>query len=185
MNNSEKSKFQILIALIGLLGLSIFWNRPELHQQVTRAFEPRLNPVVPSSTDEIPELERLTQAPSNLQVRRDIFRFRDPETAFATPESLSSLAGKPVSSGSPQPEIPDVRYLGFYQEKKPSKVKLAAISNGGKIYVGGVGDVLADRYEVLRVNDDFVILKILEDNRVLRFSLGNVSGRATVMNPGN
>ncbi len=185
MKNSEKGKFQILIVLIGLLGLSFFWNRPEFHQPVFHASEPRSNPVVSSNTDEVPQLELLNKPPSGLQVKRDIFRFRDEEVASPTTESLSSISLNPKPEASPAPEIPDVRYLGFYKEKKPSKVKLAAISNGGKIYVGGVGDVLADKYEVVRVDDDFVVLKILADNRVLRFSLGNVSGKATVLDPGN
>lgn len=185
MKKSEKGKFQILILLIGLLGLSFLWNGRELRQPVPHVSQPRSNPVASMKTDEVPQLGLLNTAPSDLQVKRDIFRFRDAPTPMPDPESLSSIVRKPKITAPPSPEIPDVRYLGFYQEKKPSKVKLAAISNGGKIYVGGVGDVLADKYEVVRVDDDFVILKILADNRLLRFPLGNVSGTAAVLDLSN
>ncbi len=182
MTNSEKGKLQVLIVLIALIGLSLFWNRTEFHQVAPPISRPKSNPVVFSSPDEVPRLELLNKPPSGLQVRRDIFRFRDAEAAAPAPESLSSLVRTPKPARPSEPEIPDVRYLGFYKEKKPSKVKLAAISNGGKIYVGAVGDVLADKYELIRVDDDFVVLKILEDNRILRFPLGNESGQASVLN---
>jgi len=185
MKSSEKGKFQMLIVLIGLLGLSLLWNRRELRQPVPKVSEPRSNPVASMKTDEVPQLGLLNKAPSDLLVKRDIFRFRDAPSPIPDPEALSSFVRKPKTTAPPPSEIPDVRYLGFYQEKTPSRVKLAAISNGGKIYVGGVGDVLADKYEVVRVDDDFVVLKILADNRVLRFTLGNDSGRASVLDPGN
>jgi len=185
MRDSEKTKLQILILLAGLLCVSFFWNRSELRQTVPAVSPKKPDAFVSVQTDEVPQLSLLNKAPSSLQVKRNIFRFHEAQNYVPAIESPLEFANNPKIAPPAAPEIPDLRYLGFYQEKKPSKVKLAAISNGGKIYVGGVGDVLADKYEVLRVNDDFVVLKILADNRVIRFSLGNVSGTAVVVNPGN
>src|SRR5262249_49615949 len=105
-------------------------------------------------------------------VKRNIFEFHeDIPKPVQTPLAIQMNAQTQTQTQT-GPTTPDVRYLGFYLEKKPSRVRLAAISNGGTIYVGGVGDVLAQKYQVLKIDDDYVILKLVQENRILKFPIG-------------
>lgn len=110
-----------------------------------------------------------SKTPFFREVKRNVFQFQGDSDVNIT--AAPEIATPPVVTTPPA--APDVRYLGFYKQKDESRIQLAAISNGGKIYVGGVGDTLADKYEVIQIDDDFLVLKILATNEIMRFALGN------------
>ncbi len=49
---------------------------------------------------------------------------------------------------------------------------LAAIVNGGQIFVGGVNDVLADKYRILEINEEYLVVRLIHENRTIRLPLG-------------
>ena len=77
-----------------------------------------------------------------------------------------------IAQEQKQSSLPDVHYLGFYRERSSNQIKLAAISNGGQIYVGGVKDILGQKYQLLQIGDEYLVLKVLAENKVLRVALG-------------
>jgi hypothetical protein len=134
-----------------------------------------LRPTRPAGVfqDMTPKMDLLEEKPhALLDIKRNIFEFReDISKPVQTPLAMQ-LNAQTQTQTQTGPTTPDVRYLGFYLEKKPSRVRLAAISNGGTIYVGGVGDVLAQKYQVLKIDDDYIILKLVQENRILKFPIG-------------
>ncbi len=68
--------------------------------------------------------------------------------------------------------MPKVQYLGFYYEKETG-LKMASLSNSGRVYVGRIGQVLGGKYQVQEIASDQVILKLLmEDGKFIRVPLG-------------
>jgi hypothetical protein len=112
------------------------------------------------------------KTPEFKSVHRNVFEFsgedQTSEMPIEDPQPVVSVP-QTVPLG---PLGPDVTYLGFYKERDASDRKLAAISNGGQIYVGGQGEVLAGKYRVIEVEDEFIVVEYLPDHRILRVELG-------------
>jgi hypothetical protein len=180
MSTSEKKKMHILLGLLGLLFLSAFLNfsrTPIIVHPGTPA-TPRPHPVVQEKPEQLPAVSMLEKNPRAIdKIKRNIFQFGseqgDQQDDQEQQESELQSGQNPQTA---PPALPDIRYLGFYSEKNKSQIKLGAISNGGQIYVGGVGDVLASRYKILNLRGDFIVLKLLQENKILRIPLGKTSG---------
>jgi hypothetical protein len=177
MNSKSKKQMVVLIALLGLLSLSIF-------SQMTIGIRPIAtspgsvahlqHTAEPSQSNEVVQVHLLETSPQELsRVKRNIFQF---ESKARGPQVQAPDLQIPQS----QPLLPqtpllfDVHYLGFYYEKDTG-LKLAAIVNGGKIYVGRVGQTLGGKYELLEIAADYVILRLTVDGKVLRIPLGKGS----------
>jgi hypothetical protein len=177
MKFSESSKWSVFVVLISLIVISLYFssNSRPVQTSTSRNPQPRKAPV--AGTAEVPLMQMLAfKAPFFRDVKRNIFHFRDDDQPEIT--AAPKIETPPVVTAAPS--LPDVRYLGFYKQKDESRILLAAISNGGKIYVGGVGEILADKYEVLQIDDDFLVLRILGTNQVMRFDLGKTETNPTV-----
>jgi hypothetical protein len=176
MNSSDKRKLPILIVLLALLLLSAFFNFSRSPGPVAPSAYTSIRPLPKALPPEaLPSIETLMRTPNEVaEVQRNLFQFgeegkvqNDKDADDADKEADESEA---TAQSVPAP--PDVRYLGFYQEKGRSNARLGAISNGGKIYVGAVGDVLASQYQVLQIQSSSIVLRLLSDNKIMRFTLG-------------
>ena len=172
MSTSEKKKMHILLGLLALLCLSAFLNFSRTpisgHPTPRASVRPRL--VAQEKSEELPAVSMLEKNPRAIdKIKRNIFQFGAEQMEE---EQQEPIAQAEQNSQTAPPALPDVRYLGFYSEKNQSRIRLGAISNGGQIYVGGVGDILASRYQILQLRSDFVVLKLLQENKILQIPLG-------------
>ena len=169
------SKTWLLIVLLFMLAGSIFYN-----------FIPRTAPLQTKMRivnknakadrkDEVIESALLTKETAEFStVHRNVFEFGGSGSSNVEEPVQAEVPDPPSVSESP--ELPDVRYLAFYLEKDPKSIPVAAITNGGRIYVGIVGDVLAGKYKLMQIDDEFLILRYLPDNRIIRLPIGKSSG---------
>jgi|SRR3990170_3820149 len=170
MTWSRNTQLSVLLSLVGVLFLSLLLNRKDGDREQTSSAGAEVNTasIAIHQDDQLPAVELLHKQPIALEkLNRNIFEFQ--EKAVSDENSGKTYQDAPLLR---QPEVPEIHYLGLYEEKGPSSVRLAAVSNGGKIYVGGVGQTLAGKYRVLEIEDEFLVLRILSDNRILRFPLG-------------
>jgi hypothetical protein len=171
MNLSEKSKWNIFILLLIAIAVAlIYFNEPQNRDVVTVRAKRSPQPVARKAED-LPLVDLLNySAPFFTDVKRNVFQFRAEETSqMEASNTVPSPETQVLGAVAP---LPDVRYLGLYKEKENANVQIAAISNGGQIYVGSVGDTLAGKYEILGIEDEFLVLKILATNKIMRFHLG-------------
>lgn len=170
MKLSESSKWIIFIVLVSLIFVSLYFssNSRPAAGNLSAVRQPK-KISLPEGAEK-PLMQMLaSKTPFFRDVRRNVFQFQG--NADVNMTAAPEIVTPPVVTTPPA--APDVRYLGFYKQKDESRIQLAAISNGGKIYVGGVGDTLAGKYEVIQIDDDFLVLKILATNEIIRFALGN------------
>jgi len=174
MNQKSKKELTILIALLALLSVSVFSQFSGNQPSSVVSSNPRLNAGERVAVQEVLNLDSLSnEVPEFSGVKRNIFQFgavaRDPNPPIiAVPEVEPEEAEVPA--------FPEVHYLGFYYEKE-SGLKMAALSNSGKIYVGKIGQTLGGKYEVLDIADDHVILKVIYDEeKTIRIPLGKAPG---------
>jgi hypothetical protein len=138
--------------------------RPPESELLPASRESSISSANPQNPDVLLTVELLQNQPQPfVSESRNIFQFVE-KTPLPPPD--------PDKQKALQPQIPEVHYLGFYLEKSSDPARLAAISNGGKIYVGGPGDVLGGKYEILEVEDEFLVLKVLSSGKILRFPIG-------------
>lgn len=170
------SKTWLLIVLLLMLAGSIFYN-----------FLPSTSPTLQTKMrivnknakadrkDEVIESALLTKETAEFStVHRNVFEFGGSGSSNVEEPVQAEVPDPPAVSESPQ--LPDVRYLAFYLEKDPNSIPVAAITNGGKVYVGIVGDVLAGKYKLMQIDDEFLLLRYLPDNRIIRLPIGKSSG---------
>jgi hypothetical protein len=162
----------LVLLVIGSILYSTIFNRPAL---ILPAVRTSLKSTGSSQGDEL-LLEMLTHKPPLFKgVQRNVFEFgsgSSDEPIVALP-GTPGMAAPPIALSAAAPAGPEVRYLAYYRERESGSARLAAIVNGGQIFVGGVGDVLADRYKILEINEEYLILQLIhEDNRILRLPLG-------------
>jgi hypothetical protein len=171
MTNKSKKEVAILFVLIVLLCISIYSQTAHDPQTIVSVTK-RTHRIDRSASSEVIQSELLENKPEELsEVKRNIFQFGG---RAAAPEVTGPKIQIPQTQPSvPEPPaMPEVHYLGFYLEKG-SGLKLAALSNSGKIYVGKVGQVLGGKYQVLEIEADHVLLKLLtQDGKLLRVPLG-------------
>lgn len=172
MNTSDKKKIPILLGLLALLFLSAFFNytrTPNVSPALVASSNQRAR--VPAKTEQLPSIAMLQQNPEQVEdVQRNLFQFGSEIGAGTDGEEVEPDETQIVDETTPA--LPDVRYLGFYQEKNSPGARLGAISNGGKIFVGGVGDILASKYQVLQIENGWIVLRVLDEKKIVRFSLG-------------
>lgn len=177
MKLSETSKWVIFVVLVSLIFVSVYFstNSRPAAGSLSQIRQPRKS-ALPAGA-EVPLMQMLaSKAPFFRDVRRNVFQFQGDTDLNMT--AAPKIDTPPVVTTTPA--APDVRYLGFYKQKDESRIQLAAISNGGKIYVGGVGDTLAEKYEVIQIDDDFLVLRILATNEIVRFALGNTETNSVI-----
>lgn len=177
MKLSESSKWIIFVVLVSLIFVSLYFssNSRPAGRNLSQIPQSRRSSLPAGA--EVPLMQMLaSKAPFFRDVRRNVFQFQDDTDVNMT--AAPTIDTPPVVTTTPA--APDVRYLGFYKQKDESHIQLAAISNGGKIYVGGVGDTLAGKYEVIQIDDDFLVLRILATNEVIRFALGNTEANSAI-----
>jgi hypothetical protein len=177
MSIFQSVKGWLLILLCLLLAYSIlnsFYPRASLasHSQTP---VPRKPKSTTGGTNQVLSMSQLNNNPPEFStVHRNIFEFGG-STESDIPEPIQLQPAK-QSSIPEKPQLPDVRYLAFYQEKDTKSTPIAAIINGGRIYVGVQGDTLAGKYEILQIDDEFILLRFLPDNRIIRLPMGKESG---------
>jgi hypothetical protein len=180
MNLSETSKWNIFIVLMIAIGVSLIYSSGYQNGDSAAVRAKRKSARTAEKAEELPLVNLLHYHPPFFgDVKRNVFQFRAEEAPQLSEGSKPATPSMTQVFGTTT-TLPDVRYLGLYREKENSKVQIAAISNGGQIYVGGVGDTLAGKYEVLGIEDEFLILKILATNKIMRFRLGKTNSLPTI-----
>jgi hypothetical protein len=174
MSSSDKKKIPILLGLLALLFLSAFFNFSRSPNPApVPVNQRRLSPDFLQAREPLPSLDLLNKNPRESgEVQRNLFQFGEEGHIQQDDADEQEEAEETQPAVQSAPALPDVRYLGFYQEKSHSNVRLGAISNGGRIFVGGVGEVLASKYQILQIQQDSIVLRILPENKIMRFALG-------------
>jgi hypothetical protein len=174
MNQKSRKELAILAVLLILLSVSVFSQFSSDQPSNIVSTKARTDRRPPVAVSEVLDVNSLSaEVPEFSGVKRNIFQF-----GAAAAESHTPMI--PVPEAEPEvvqaPTVPQVHYLGFYYEKE-SGLKMAALSNSGRIYVGKVGQILGGKYEVLEIVDDHVILKVLhEEGKTIRVPLGKAPG---------
>lgn len=176
MNNKSRKELILLIVLLGLLSFSVFSQFSGNQPTSTFSSKARPNSRGTVAANEVLDVDLLSdEVPQFSGVKRNIFEFG---AGAQSAESHTPMIRLPeVEPEVPEtPAMPEVHYLGFYYEKD-SGLKMAALSNSGRIYVGKVGQILGGKYEVLEIADEHVILKVLyEEGKTMRIPLGKAPG---------
>lgn len=176
MSAPINSKTWLFVLLLFLLAGSVLYNI------VPRTFSPiqtKVTAVKKVSVNSAETQVLLTgllgkQAANFSSVHRNVFEFGSPN---APEMDMPAVMMPPAPIVTPDStKLPDVRYLAFYTEKDQKSTPIAAIINGGRIYVGVEGEILAGKYEVLRIDDEFIVLRFLPDNRIIRLPMGKEAG---------
>jgi hypothetical protein len=172
MNRKTKKELVILIAILVLFAISLYSQFSKNTNVTFRSSSGRTVVPADASSGEQLSTELLTsETPEFTGVKRNIFQFGLERGAGPVDEDPATvMAPKPPAPLIP--ETPDVRYLGFYYEKDTG-LKMASLSNGGKIYVGRVGQVVGGRYEVVEIASDYVILRLkAQGDKLVRVPFG-------------
>lgn len=175
MNQKSRKQLAFLIVLLVLLSVSVFSQFSNDRPASILSSEARSNSRRSAAMNEVLDVDSLSQeVPAFSGVKRNIFQF-----GAGTAESHAPVIPVPQvvePKVVEAPSVPEVHYLGFYYEKE-SGLKMAALSNSGRIYVGKAGQILGGKYEVLEIADDHVILKVLyEEGKIIRVPLGKAPG---------
>jgi hypothetical protein len=182
MNSKSKKQMAVLIILLGLLSFSIFSQITGGDHQPTPQDPVAAKPVKlqssPTSTEVLQVHLLETKVPELSGVKRNIFQFEGKDVVSPERPPVLKIPQSQALIPIP-PALPNVQYLGFYFEPDTG-LKLASISNSGKVYVGKVGQILGGKYELLEIAADHIILRLTEDGKVLRVPLGK--GAPNVMN---
>ncbi|PWT90211.1 MAG: hypothetical protein C5B54_07570 [Acidobacteria bacterium] len=167
---------KVLMVLTGLLALSIFLNfsprqtptwTPVVHEQ------PLPKDIYP---DPIPRVDLLKIDPTTFSgVQRNVFLFQTSQEAKITQAPQTETAEPDQTTAQSAPEVPNVKYVGLYRERKANGQTLAVISSAGTILVGGKGEILGNKFQILQIEEDYIVLKLLEDGRIFRLQLGKDS----------
>jgi hypothetical protein len=175
MTRNERLQWQLFLLLVVAIIASIYYfsGPPKNNPSVLNVRKTPVRPDV-GSEDSLPELSMLQhQLPEFNDVKRNVFEFGDGSDQETNQASLVETA--PIELPETEPAVPagpDVAYLGFYHEREGSERKLGAISNGGQIYVGGEGEILGGKYKVLRLEDEYIELEYIPENRVIHLKIG-------------
>lgn len=176
MSLTRKRKEQLLILLLALLALSISANYIPNHMPAARVVSvPKPVSRGDNSQDELPSLDRLNEKPATFsRVERNIFQFGEEDSAVQSSDKTNpdSVDVPSVKTAPAEPSMPDIQYLGYYREIGTSKVRMASISNGNRIYVAKQDDVLTQSFKLLQVTKDYIVIRMLDDNRVFRIAIG-------------
>ncbi|MGH9857427.1 MAG: hypothetical protein ACRD4B_06240 [Acidobacteriota bacterium] len=173
MNSKSKKELAILTVLLGLLSISVF-------SQLFKGTDVPVGLRKPSTTNsrnaasnEVIAVDLLSNETSEFtSVKRNIFQFGSGGGRPEPSEDTEEFVQPPTPVQPPVPPSPEVHYLGFYYEKE-SGLKMAALSNSGRIFVGKVGQVVGGKYEVLEIAQDYVLLKLrMQDGKIIRVPFG-------------
>ena len=174
MTRTERIQWQIFVLLVVAIAASIYYfSKSSTENPIkTDLKKPSAKPGT-AAPDNLPKVSTLQgKLPEFKNVQRNVFEFAGEPSESTDVTSLQPVLPEPQTMPLLVPIGPDVTYLAFYKEKEGSNRKLAAISNGGQIYVGGVGEVLAGKYRVIQVEDEFIEVEYLPEKRVIRLELG-------------
>src|SRR5262245_60591408 len=138
MSLPTSGKTWLLIILLLFLAASIYYNflpkTAASPQAKTRIVNKNS---VADRKDEVVQSALLTKETAEFStVRRNVFEFGGSDSFEPKATVQAEIPDPPTEPESPQ--LPDVRYLAFYLEKDPNAIPIAAITNGGRIYVGVV-----------------------------------------------
>ena len=175
MNQKSRKELAFLMVLLVLLSVSVFSQFSNDRPSSILSSKARSNPGGTVSVSEVLDVDSLSsEVPEFSGVKRNIFQFgagvaeAPPTPMIRVPEAEPEVVEAP--------SVPEVHYLGFYFEKE-SGLKMAALSNSGRVYVGKTGQILGGKYEVLEIADDHVILKVLYDEgKIIQVPLGKAPG---------
>ncbi|MCI0604129.1 hypothetical protein L0156_14100 [bacterium] len=172
MNSKSKNELLVLIVLLALLSISVYSQFSSNEQSNNISSRSKSSSRGTVAVNEVLNVDSLSnEVPQFSGVKRNIFQFG---AGAGSAESQTPMIRIPEAEPEvdERPSVPTVHYLGFYYEKE-SGLKLAALSNSGRIYVGRVGQILSGKYEVMQIADDHVILKVLnEEAKTIRVPLG-------------
>ena len=176
MNYKSRKELTILIVLLVLLSVSVFSQFSSDQPSSIISGKTRSSSRGTVAANEVLDVDSLSnETPQFSGVKRNIFQFGAGAGSAESPTPMI-----PIAEAEPEveqaPSVPEVHYLGFYLEKD-SGLKMAALSNSGRIYVGKLGQILGGKYEVLKIADDHVVLKVLyQEGKIIRVPLGKAPG---------
>ncbi len=176
MSKPIKRKTWLLILLLFLLAGSVLYNFfPRTFNPIQTKIKAAKKKSIDSGKTEVLLTGLLGKQPAEFSsVHRNVFEFGGSDAPEVEKPAPLMPQGTLVTADPAQ--LPDVRYLAFYTEKDKKSIPIAAIVNGGRIYVGVKGDILAGKYEVLQIDDEFIVLRFLPDKRIIRLPMGKESG---------
>lgn len=169
MEAKTRREVAILAALVGVLGVVLWWSlsngeQPAEGRAATGA-QPRPRAAVRSVAADHPgvqdvELEALKQPRPEIESgERDPFRFKAEAPPPAPlgggpngggPGVPGTAAGPVVPPGPPPlPPIP-LRFIGIV-DQAAHKQKLAVLSDGRGVFYGREGDIIEGRYRIVRI----------------------------------
>ena len=175
---------QILAVVVGLLCLSIYYNSSSSIK--SSPFEPKsasvdhahregIQPV--SQADELPELKLLDRSiPAFEQSRRNVFEYSNQEEDVDITQSSDGNLEPPAEQTESEPETPpgsEITFVGLYVEKNKPESRLAILSVNKNILIVKAGDIVPGGYRVINIESDSVILQVIGQKLVLRYTLGS------------
>lgn len=102
---------------------------------------------------------------------RDIFDFGTPPPTAAPPpppSSLASIATPPATAQTPPPMSPlGVKYIGTLEDRRGLKVAFF-LTDGKEVVTGQTGQVVANRYRILRIGVESVDIQEVGSGQVRR-----------------
>ena len=173
MNNKTKKEMAALIGVLILLALSVFSQLSRQNAAPVSIGRERTAINRNAGSNEVVAVDLLlNETPEFTSVKRNIFQFGSGDRDRTVPPENDAPSQPPRQILPAASQLPDVHYLGFYYEKDTG-LKMASLSNTGRIYVGKVGQVLGGKYEVMEIAQDYVILKLpLEGGKMIRVPFG-------------
>ena len=125
---------------------------------------------------EIPriDLARLAGTPPQATVgRRDLFTFgaaRRDEDASGPPPTVAVAPPVPVYTGPPPPPPMNLKYIGNLESKQGLKVAVL-MTDRKEVLTGQVGELVANRFRIVKIGLESVDIQELADGRVRRIPL--------------
>ncbi len=115
-------------------------------------------------------VEKLAQAPTAeyTATRRNLFHYEaapppppPKKTQKQIDEEKKALANRPPPPPPPPPSI-DLRYYGYAMEAG-SKIKKVFLTNGQDIFIATEGEIIANRYKIVRIGVNSVEVEDLQN----------------------
>lgn len=128
---------------------------------------------------EIPriDLARLSGPRSQAKVgRRDLFAFGvggskpDDAGGVAPPVTVAEAPPAPVNTGPPPPPPMNLKYIGNLESKQGLKVAVL-MTERREVLTGQVGELLANRFRIVKIGLESVDIQEVGDSRVRRIPL--------------
>lgn len=163
---TDRNKIILLLALVVVLvGINLV-PRPSQESAPSAASKPAVTraaaqPALPAIPDASLDVARLQFTPREraAAVRRNIFEY-----GVQTPPPAQPSAALASPPPAPPPPPAPVRFFGFAENPRGGK-RQVFLTDGEEIFVAAEGDIISQRYRLLRVASESVEVEELQGKR--------------------